>query len=88
MKIIKYKSREYIPKDFTGVCQTMNDFLILNFKNGQIHREDGPAIIRKMSYSSWYYKDKCYGHRGYFTIETWKEFVENKKREEELNIFI
>ena len=56
--------------------------------NNLLHREDGPAIEYSSGAKEWHYKNKIYGENNDFTIEAWKEFAENKKREEELRIFI
>ena len=56
--------------------------------NGLEHREDGPAVEYSDGIKQWWYKDICYGHNyDDFTIESWKEKVEQLKREEELKIF-
>ena len=56
--------------------------------NGLQHREDGPAAQLATGKIIWYYKNKYYGQNDDFTVESWKEKVENLKREEELKIFI
>jgi len=34
------------------------------FKDGQYHREDGPAVERKNGYNEWYKNDKCHREDG------------------------
>ena len=100
-----------VPKDFTGVCKISSNMSIRHYKNGFLHREDGPAEIYEdgdrcwhinglkhredgpaVEYKDggkyWFYKGKNYGYDDDFTNETWKEKVENLKREEQLKIFI
>ena len=56
--------------------------------NGLQHREDGPAAQFADGKIIWYYKDEVYGYNNEFTVKSWKEKVENLKREESLKIFI
>lgn len=72
---------------FTGVCKVLVDNSIRHYKNGNLHREDGPAY-EFVNSKSWWYKDKCYGVDNDFTIKSWKQKVKKIKREEELKIFI
>lgn len=99
-----------IPVKFTGVCKITDSGNIYHLKNGEHHRENGPAIIREngdkfwcinglehredgpaLMFENgdkfWVFKNKFYGKNDHFTNETWIEFVENLKREEELEIF-
>jgi hypothetical protein len=77
-----------ISKYFTGICKTLIDNSIRYFKYGLQHREDGPAHIYVGGRKCWYYKGIFYGYNDRFTVESWIEFLENKKREEQLQIFI
>ena len=108
--MIEFKDYNDIPKDFTGDCKITWDNSIRYYKNGEVHKEDGPAIILKngtkywvinskihneISHAyedskckSWWYNNIRYGYDEEFTNETWIEFVENKKREEDLKIFL
>ena len=56
--------------------------------NDEHHREDGPAVEYINGRKSWWFKDIIYGYDNDFTIETWKEKVEELKREDKLSIFI
>ena len=56
--------------------------------NNLLHREDGPAVDCISGYKEWRYKNRDYGYDNDFTIESWKEKVEELKREEELSIFL
>lgn len=86
--MIEFKTYKDIPKDFTGVCQTIgNNKVIRYFLNGLCHREDGHATEYDSGKKHWFYKGKYYGCNDEFTEETWKEKVEQLKREEELKIF-
>jgi hypothetical protein len=59
-------------------------WFINNFK----HREDGPSTEYENGTKHWFYKGKDYGLNDNFTIESWKEKVEELKREEELKVFL
>jgi hypothetical protein len=85
--MIEFKSTHYVSDDFTGVCKVLTLNQIRHYQNGELHREDGPAIEYADGSESWFYKEKCYGFNDDFTIETWKEKVEKLKRKEELKIF-
>lgn len=76
-----------IPKNFTGICKSINNNSIVHCKNGKYHREDGPAIEYENNHKSWYYKDMLYGYDENFTIETWIEKVKEIKYLESLQIF-
>ena len=57
MKIIKLKCEERIPKEYTGIIE-WDDGDKIWLKNGIYHREDGPAVIYKKGYMSWYLDGK------------------------------
>ena len=59
---------------FTGVVQD-KDNNIAYYLNGQLHREDGPAIEYGHFSKSWYLNGNCYGKNNYFTNESWIRFV-------------
>ena len=75
-----------VPENFTGICK-FYDESVRHFKERYYHREDGPAIEFKSGDKYWYYKNKMYGINNDFTNESWIEFAENLKRQEELQIF-
>ena len=52
MKI--FQSCSDISDNFSGVCKTLDDKSTFYYKNGQRHREDGPAIININGGSYWY----------------------------------
>lgn len=85
--MIEFDFYEDIPDDFTGVCKTIANN-IFHMKDGKSHNEIGPAIIWSKSNYNWCYKGMCYYGNPEFTNESWKEFVEELKRKEELKIFI
>lgn len=83
----KFKYFNNIPKDFTGSCTILDyQISIAYFVNGKPHNEYSYAIIYDDGIKAWYYKGNFYGNND-FTNESWQQFVENKKREEELQIF-
>ena len=51
MKTFQYTTE--IPKNFTGICKIGNG-AICYFKNGNFHREDGPAITYADGGKYWY----------------------------------
>ena len=49
-----------LPENYTGRCfLRIADSKIIWFKDGQWHREDGPAVIRKDGTVEWWEKDMC-----------------------------
>ena len=108
-----FASHDSIPEGFTGECKLYSDQTIRYYKNNQLHKEDGPALIFQngdVEYylnglfhnengpaiiyeyiKIWYYKGVKYGinnrHQNDFSNSSWREFIENKKREEQLEIF-
>jgi len=52
--MIEFESFESVPSDFTGECYVSESQVIVKYKNGKYHCEDGtPAIIDKYS-KGWY----------------------------------
>ena len=49
-----FSSKERIPNKFTGTCKTVDDGILHWYKEGQLHRIDGPAIIQKGWRKIWY----------------------------------
>lgn len=45
------------------------------YKNGRLHREDGPAIEYSSGAKEWWLNNKHYGYNSKFTNESWKKFV-------------
>lgn len=86
--MIEFDYYEDIPTYFTGVCKTIKTGNIFHMKDGKFHNEHGPVIIWSKGNYNWSYKGKCYYNEPKFTNESWKEFVEELKRKEELKIFI
>ena len=74
----------------------MENHTLRFYKNGILHREDGPAIINCKGGNALYYYKGCdstyycynrYINKKISSNEDWKEIVELLKREEELSIF-
>ena len=59
MKTIKVQHWKDIPENFTGVVEypSGNTYWL---KNGEQHREDGPAVEYVDGYKEWYLEDKEY----------------------------
>ena len=56
MKTIKIKEWNDLPKGYTGIATGNNG--IYWYKNGNFHREDGPAWIRKDGLKTWWLDGK------------------------------
>lgn len=52
------------------------------FINGELHREDGPAVERSNGEKEWCYKDECHGFNNDFTVKSWKKYIEKLKAKE------
>ena len=62
--MIEFNSALDIPEDFTGICKILNYESISYFKNGVLHREDGPARIYKDGGKFWYINGKRHREDG------------------------
>ena len=52
MNIIKLKNGDEIPKNYTGIVESQNEKRWI--KNGERHREDGPAVVWGSGHKFWY----------------------------------
>jgi len=59
---IKLNHYSEVPKDFTGKCLVFGD--IYYFKNGNKHREDGPAVELTNGYKAWWIHGKRHREDG------------------------
>ena len=57
MKTIKVNSELDIPEYYTGIAE-WEDQVKGWYKNGDLHREDGPATIEVKDYESWWLNGK------------------------------
>ncbi len=57
MKTIKTNSLEEIPENFTGIAEYINGDKVW-YKEGNLHREDGPAIEAANGTKKWYKNGK------------------------------
>ena len=82
MKVISIISNFKHQNDFsfTGIIVT-HDCEICFYKNGSLHRENGPAVIYEGSALAWARKDHYYGFFNDFTNKSWKKKVKILKRE-------
>jgi hypothetical protein len=62
--MIEFKYRSNVPNNFTGVCRVLDGMSILHFKNGLLHREDGPARILPEGCTFWYKDGKLHRENG------------------------
>lgn len=60
MKIIKINSHSEIPDNFTGIVEYEYPNGTRYFKEGKVHREDGPAVQWADGYKEWYKEDKLH----------------------------
>lgn len=98
--MIAFKNEKSVPINFTGVCKILDVNCVCHYLNRKLHREDGHAVeyvyITDIFYNNkfvpcikaWYYKNTVYGLDNDFNINSWKEKVEELKREDELRIFL
>jgi hypothetical protein len=91
MKVIKIQSDIQINNYFKFIGIDEYGY-IFHIKNGQIHREDGPAYHDdKMIIKEFYYKDLHYIYSKnfiQFTNSSWKKKVKELKRQDRLSIFL
>ena len=86
MKVIKLINKD-TPFYGSGIILDLDS--IHFFKNGKLHREDGPARIVLYNF-----KRNCYYYNGIvhlnikYTNKTWKRKAKSLKRLENLKIFI
>ena len=59
-KTIKINDWNKIPKNFTGVAEHLISEIKYWFKEGNLHREDGPAVEYSNREKYWYVEDICY----------------------------
>ena len=80
-----------IPKHFNGVAN-ISIHMLAFFKDGKLHREDGPAMMncngKALNYFYKGYDDTYYNNGEYIhSNKDWKKLVEKIKEEEEFSIF-
>ena len=71
MKIINLKNNpgEHIPKNFTGIIDYENGTKYW-YKEGEYHREDGPAIEFSSGGKQWYFEGKLHRIDGPAVVST------------------
>jgi len=76
MKTIKLKiGYDNVPSDYTGIIVWEKDGSRWWYKNGNLHREDGPAYIDSSGYEEWWLNGK-----NYFSESEWKKELEKLKK--------
>jgi hypothetical protein len=95
LKILKLKSGEVVPRNYTG-CVEYNNGTKAWYKEGKLHREAGPAVEYADGIKFWYCEGKCHrldgpaiehanGTNSWFiegnsySEEEWKKKVEESK---------
>ena len=90
MKVIKSKYILHISyynyKINIIVISSIYDSVFSFYKNGQLHREDGPAIRHTNKNKAFYFNDEYFGVNN-FTNKQWKKFVKALKHKEKMEIF-
>ena len=82
--IKRFAGQSNIPRNFSGVCKTLDE-TVRWFKNGVLHREDGPAIIWEDGTKEWFVNGKRHCTTGAAYVyptgckEYWIEGVELTK---------
>ena len=56
--MIEFGTESQIPDDFSGVCFVISANKTFHMKNGELHREDGPALTGIDGTVWWFYKSK------------------------------
>ena len=75
MKTIKLKiGYDNVPSNYTGIVE-WEERKIFWYKNGNLHREDGPAYIDSSGYEEWWLNGK-----NYFSESEWKKELEKLKK--------
>jgi hypothetical protein len=62
--MIEFDYYQYIPSDFTGVCQVLATNYIYHMKDGKFHNEFGPAMIYPHGDKFWFINDVCHREDG------------------------
>ncbi len=63
MKVIKVTFHEQIPDNFTGIAESPSGTKVW-YKNGNWHREDGPALVTTSGSKGWYINNKLHRKDG------------------------
>ncbi len=61
MKTIEVNDWKQVPKNFTGVVKWSNGSKYW-YKNGEWHREDGPAVERSDGTKCWYLENEAFNY--------------------------
>jgi hypothetical protein len=80
MNIKEFTSLHDIPKDFTGICKAGNK--TYHYKEGEFHREDGPAIEHDNGNKEWFINGKYHREDGPACewADGYKSWYQNGKR--------
>ena len=62
--MIEFNYPEAVPKDFTGVCKVLYDNTIRYYKDGALHRQDGPACEYPNGSCVWFLNGKLHKEDG------------------------
>ena len=76
MNMIKVKTWNNVPHDYTGVAESDHG-TICAFKNGLYHREDGPTYIENNGYKEWWLNGRRI-HRSAWEINLTDQIILSK----------
>jgi len=76
---MKIKELAEISPNYTGIIEWEDDSTKWWIKNGELHREDGPAIIRGYRNKEWWLYDECIWHSDRKKLDLSKFIILSKK---------
>lgn len=62
--MIEFNHPDDVTKDFTGICKILYDNTIRHYKDGFLHRQDGPAIEFPNKSCVWFLNGKRHNENG------------------------
>ena len=77
MTTIKVKTWAEVPQNYTGIVE-WDDGIKEWYKNGEYHREDGPARIYKEGFNSWWLDEKFIWHSNRTPLDLTNQIIFSK----------
>ncbi len=78
MNIIKVKNWAEIPENYTGIIEQENEYKVW-LKDGEWHREDGPAIVYNDGEKEWWLDGICIWYSHHKKLDLSKCIILSKK---------
>jgi hypothetical protein len=75
MNILKLYATTFVPNDYTGKVITNYSDNVYFYKDGKLHREDGPAVIYKLRHKVYYLNNLIYDKHEWFEELTSDRFI-------------